>query len=391
MKTPDFRRMASLRLRYITDGTTLPLLLTQLLTGQSPQRTAKNDESDNGSRYTLIISRWDSKKGEFVDSTSDIKDETLFGPQVKSNRAFIFRKTSLLSETRRGLGTRESSSFEIIFPPLQKLLGSLTSKWGWPDLVTQCSNPFSALIYSWDDALQASTFIVEGESEDEKQARDDLKELLRIVSTSSGDQQLDQYFKDRKTLLSEGAITHEALWTLFPPGTLILGRPCNDEPQVFFVNSCDRFVSDEDDFEVVCYSFDWNGSEFGRMPFEMAIKDWGGDRKRIAELPFYPLEFYEEAGSDSEQSIKNLRTALEKRGTQFRNFCRAEKGKQMFNYSDGAAYFHRAGVFLERRASDMEDPELESRRNESFSSSSDDKRDEASGSGSSWKSVCASF
>lgn len=257
--------------------------------------------------------------------------------------------------------------------------------------MTQCSNPFSALIYSWDDALQASTFIVEGESEDEKQARDDLKELLRIVSTSSGDQQLDQYFKDRKTLLSEGAITHEALWTLFPPGTLILGRPCNDEPQVFFVNSCDRFVSDEDDFEVVCYSFDWNGSEFGRMPFEMAIKDWGGDRKRIAELPFYPLEFYEEAGSDSEQSIKNLRTALQKRGTQFRNFCRAEKGKQMFNYSDGAAYFHRAGVFLERRASDMEDPELESRRNESFSSSSDDKRDEASGSGSSWKSVCASF
>lgn len=47
-----------------------------------------------------------------------------------------------------------------------------------------------------------------------------------------------------------------------------------------------------------------------------------------------------------------------KRRTQFRDFCMGEKGKQMFNHSDGAAYFHRARVFLERWASDMQDPEL---------------------------------
>ena len=65
-------------------------------------------------------------------------------------------------------------------------------------------------------------------------------------------------------------------------------------------------------------------------------------------------------------SICTMQGLEGKRVTQFRNLCMAEKGKQIFNYSDDAAYFHIVRVFLERRVSNMQDPELESRRNESF-------------------------
>ena len=48
--------------------------------------------------------------------------------------------------------------------------------------------------------------------------------ILRLISTSPEDVRLDRYFKERGAFMSEGTITHDALWTLFLPGTLILGH-----------------------------------------------------------------------------------------------------------------------------------------------------------------------
>ena len=186
---------------------------------------------------------------------------------------------------------------------------------------------------------------VEDENGEKQQARTDLKELLKIISTSSGHVQLDRYFNDRDIFIKESSITHNALWTLFPPGTLILARPFFDEPQVFSVQSCDEFTSDGKPFNLICYCFDWNGHEFNRVPFKMSIEPWGEDRKSIIELPFYPLSYYNEPdlGKTQEESIKKLKATLIERGKQYESYCTAERGKQMFNY-EGAAYFQRGGI-----------------------------------------------
>ena len=262
------------------------------------------------------------------------------------------------------------------------MLGRLTSKWGWSEEVTKCRAPYYPLIYAWDEAQQEANDIVDGESDDDKQARSDLREMLKIISTSSGDLRLDQYLRERANLTSEETITHATLWTLFPPGTLVLGRPCHDEPQVFFVDSCDGFVGDDDPFEIILYSFDWNGSEFSRVPFEMKIGSWGGDRKRIVELPFFPLKFYEREGLSREDAIKDIKNKLEERGDRFREFCTAERGKQMFNYTDGVAYFNRQAGFLKGSEMDQ-DYEHGSRRSGSSSSANAS----TSLSWASWKSV----
>ena len=156
-----------------------------------------------------------------------------------------------------------SSTAETAWPPHIKM--------GWPEEVVYCSAPYPALVYAWNDAEREASIIIDDESRDEKLACDDLRELLRLISTSSGDIRLDKYFKERKTLMDEEAITFAALWTLFPPRTLVLRKPCHEELQVFFVDSCDKLVSDDEGFEIILHTLDWDGSCFFRVPFKMVI------------------------------------------------------------------------------------------------------------------------
>ncbi|KAJ2991766.1 hypothetical protein NUW58_g2398 [Xylaria curta] len=366
--------------------TTLP---KSLYPGHIENSEENGEGAKKESRYHMVLTEWDPRKGKFEEQSLPDIENTLVGPVEKPNRAFTFRKITGVKSSRHHMIDNDlssSSEVDVVFPELQKLLGRLTSKWGWSEDVTQCASPYLPLVYSWDQAQKESIAIVEGESDDEKQARNDLKELLRIISTSSGDVRLDRYFKDRQALLSEGTITHEALWTLFPPGTLIVGRPCNEESQIFVAESCDIFTRGDDTFELICYSFDWNGTVFSRVPFEIEIEAWGRDRKSVTSLPFYPLEFHEENGLSREESIQKLKTRLIERGKKFVSCCIAEKGKQMFNYSNGGAYFHRGGTLLQRTHTDSS-IDLEDQQRGSSSVTSDDRGAAATGPGASWKSI----
>ena len=368
-------------------------------TKDQPTQAVNEPDTGEKSRYDIVISEWDYKTGGFIDTTSSIEKDTQYGPQQKLDKAFIFRRVTNMSRILRNEGTDPSySEVEVIFPELQTLLGRLTFKWGWAERVTKCRSPYDALIYAWDEAQEEAVRIVEDESPEEQWARNDLKELLKIISTKSGDARLDAYLRNRKTLQNEKTITHDSLWTLFPPGKLVVGKPCNDEPQIFFVESCERFVKDGDSFEAVCYSYDWNGLTFERVPFSMTIDTWAGDRKSIIELPFYPLEFYREKHADnpelelnSEESIKSLKNRLIERGKRYVGFCTAKKGKQMVNYA-GAAYMHRSPTFLHPQDTDRDGHWRTRRSNRSRDSSSEeDTRRAANSVGGGWRPVCPSL
>jgi len=238
---------------------------------------------------------------------------------------------------------------QIEAEPLQRLIGKITSKLGADELVKSISSPFDNLVWMWAEAEDEAKKFVESETPEEKQARVDLRELMRIISTSSGIQHLDQYFKERSLFDNESSISHAALWTLFPPGTLIVSHPCLGEPQIFTVDSCDSFILREDHtFDLTCFSFDWTGTEFTRVPFEIKISHWGSNRKSIAELPFYPLKYYtspDEQDISSDDAIARLKERLVARGEKFVKLCNPGKGQQMFTYS-GDAYFHTGRSFV---------------------------------------------
>ncbi|CAI6336220.1 unnamed protein product [Periconia digitata] len=342
-------------------------------------------EPKEESRYLVVTSIWDASKAEFVDNSHTIKDEKPTETKEEPNRAFTFRKTTFNSSLRRmPYGSYTSSEVIIHYPALQVLLGRLTAKWGWGDKVNKCVSPYTALVYSWTDAESFANNPEGGADLEEQQARKDLRELLKMIATSSGDLHLGKYFKDRPTLLEDEAITHSALWTLFPPGTLVIGRPCHEETQVFFVDSCYGFVEEDEKFVVVCYAYDWNGTVFKRVPYSIEIPGWGGERKSIVELPVYPLVFHREGELDSIDSISRLKDRLIKRGRRFVRLCTATRGKQMFKYSEGPAYFARSTEPMQKRS---DNSDLSSDLQSSTSISSGEYEGPGGSYGSGWKRV----
>ncbi|KAF1956039.1 P-loop containing nucleoside triphosphate hydrolase protein [Byssothecium circinans] len=312
------------------------------------------EEEENELRYKIIISKWDSEAGDFKDIDATKKEgKKEIGPENQPRRAFTLRKLTMTRtrfSAQRNQSESVSSEVTIETKGLQKLLGKITHKWGWSDMVVSCRSPYIPLVHSWKEALKESQMIVEGEPEDDKKAREDLAKLLHIISTSSGYLPLDRYFKDRKTFIEERTITHSALWSLFPPGTLIVAQPFLDQQQLFFVQSCDGFVTEDRTFDLVCYCLDYDGYEFNRVPFEMQIPYWGPDQRSIIELPFYPLEYHGDGskGEDSGvKSIEELKKKLIARGKKFFDICTTLPGKQMFKYK-GDAHVH-TGVSLLHR------------------------------------------
>ncbi|KAI0531822.1 hypothetical protein GGR58DRAFT_518205 [Xylaria digitata] len=153
-----------------------------------------------------------------------------------------------------------------------------------------------------------ATAIVKSESDNKKQAQNDLKELLKIISTFSGNVCLNR--------------------------TLIVSRLCYKESQIFVVESCNKFTNDKT-FEI-------------------------------------------------KESIDKLKKRLVKRGRKFVSFCVTKKGKQMFNYSNSAAYFYRGGTLLQRRHTDS-NTELDNQQRGSSSVTSDNRGAAAIGLRASWK------
>ena len=98
------------------------------------------------------------------------------------------------------------------------------------------NSPYKALIFNWEKLEQATGETPKNDKD--KQARSDLKLLLNTIASGSGDPKLDKYFKIRES--GQKSVTFETLWTLFPPGALIYGRPFLGQDQVLVVQDSVR-------------------------------------------------------------------------------------------------------------------------------------------------------
>ena len=172
------------------------------------------------------------------------------------------------------------------------------------------------------------------DSEDRKTAREELKALMAIIRKS----QLEPYFKVKETLLKDGTLPFDYLWTLFPPGTQVVAKSCLDDHQIFEVRTCSspslgRVKYDEKDFVVTCLGFDWDGTKFDTFEY-----DWSMTRKNdkddfsIDTLDVYPLAYHRSGGERADEKLKK---DLAKRGRYFWSLCSAsiENFKFQYDYS----------------------------------------------------------
>ncbi|KAL9099369.1 MAG: hypothetical protein Q9187_009507 [Circinaria calcarea] len=283
------------------------------------------DETNSTPRARILINMIDTTSGERKDRPASDQLPTI--PQgTDTSHAFTLRKNVYENDSNDG-------EIEIHSQGLWNLLKEHLSH--HPNHIFPASpitlySPYEALIFEWERLEQATK--EKPRDEIDKQARSDLELLLGTIASGSGDLKLDKYFKTRESNKEQKSITFETLWTIFPPGELIYGKPFQGDDQVFIVQDILR-PWPNNSLRLLCWTYDWNGEKFKRLSLSLIIDRFDG-HKPIKSLPYYPLEL-----NECHEAIKKC---LIDRGRSFRDFCTAKQGARMFEYS-GDIIFDKKG------------------------------------------------
>ena len=169
----------------------------------------------------------------------------------------------------------------------------------------------------------------------------DLKELLQLVRDTPD---LEPYFSSAGSMHENAdTISFEYLWIIFPPGEVVISRQYMGQLQAFIVKESyldTKRTSGKSLWKLVCWTYDWNGSEFNRVSVKFKVEAYKGN-KTISSLICYPIKHYKGTSDDHDTlgKVENpveLTRALIRRGKRFRELCLKKEGSQFFEY-DGLA------------------------------------------------------
>ena len=291
----------------------------------------KSGEKKTGpvSRAKIVINRSDPATGERKDQlptdtvpeSSNVQDTSC---------AFILRK--IVDESNR---EDNEGELEIVSRDLWSLLKTLLSHYPYHTFQgdpATIDSPYEGLILNWEKLEKAANESSPDEKDD--QARKDLKLLLDTISSGSGDPKLDKYFKTRESNIEQNYVTFESLWTLFPPGTLVYGKPFLGQDQVFIVqdnmSTWPRFGGRQaSTWSLQCWTYDYDGKIFKRIALKLDFESFEGTRP-ISSLPYYPLDHHQEP--------EILKKYLIERGAKYRELCTAKPESRMFDYKGDVVF-----------------------------------------------------
>jgi hypothetical protein len=167
--------------------------------------------------------------------------------------------------------------------------------------------------------------------------------LRLFLGQIKADPTLQPYFQKRVEWERSGEVEFEWLWTLLPQGETIYSRQCFDEPQAFIIRECwsEKYGPEDgrkkDRFFVNCWSYDWIGGIFSRVPATLKIEEYD-NAKPINTLALYPAKYH--INENGDRSDKTLWERLIRRGKRFKKkICCAQKGSQMF-HCEGSVLLH---------------------------------------------------
>jgi hypothetical protein len=268
-----------------------------------------------------VISSWNEQQARNVDQDVD-------APTAKSDKtqdiAFIFRTVMKTYEKTKPA----YSEIEVQSQGLRDLLRSVIGDYpgqSFDGTSVYIPGPFQAVVHYWEE-LRAEIGPKEGDSEETKQAREDLNEMMNSIRAST---ELESYFKTRESNMESGVITYEFLWTIFRPKTKVFARPFLNIPQIFEVPySPDPYERRR--VSIPCWCYDYNGKSQVKTFYEFDIEHFRGT-KDISSLFCYPINYLKE----EDGQLEELQERLRKRGEKFIELCTVEKGsKQMSEYND---------------------------------------------------------
>jgi hypothetical protein len=178
-------------------------------------------------------------------------------------------------------------------------------------------------------------------------AKEDLTALLEQVRLTPD---VKKFLSGLESVQKSRTIDFNSLWILFPPGALIYASPFLNAHQVFVVKECSSKIYTESDsdnskddkrvWHLHCWTYDWDGKKFNRVPVFFKFYDFQGERT-INTLPCHPLSQHF-SGDNAKDEEAAFREKLVERGSLFERYCTKVAGAQMFDYS-GKAISHGSG------------------------------------------------
>ena len=188
----------------------------------------------------------------------------------------------------------------------------------WEEHEQTIDQPMRNEIWYWNELSR------EAESNrGSEQGRQDLQLLLNhLADIEPGSVKLI------KTNSSATRVMVRDLWCLFRPGTLVVSKPYQDEPQLFKVHEHQyKETRDANIFAVVAWAFSWTGTELIQEYYSIEIRRYKtADEELIinTDLPCYPLSYYRNSsGTYGSETVEALKSDLLARGRVYRGLCRA--------------------------------------------------------------------
>ncbi|KAL1854934.1 hypothetical protein Daus18300_011254 [Diaporthe australafricana] len=342
------KKLAELQAKY--EGSPLTAADTEKKNKPGSKPNAEVEEEGPDPRIKVIVSRRNPETGEPIEEAGKLKSLKNYN---EKDRAFILRKNVYPAKLSY-FTVEDSSEIEILNPSLWTLLKRYLGDYPYHtfrESPVTLNSPYQAIVFNFDKLKSVAEETPK--DDDDKLAREDLGRLLGAISGgASGDQKLDKYFKIRPSYGLSQTTTFQDLWTVFPPGTLVYGRPFQNEHQVFVVKDNVRTWPDKDQqrsggrdylpWKLEAWSYDWRDGTFRRTDYTLLFEHFDGHLP-LDMLPYYPFDL----PRDSKDSFKELRKEeikkeLIERGRKFRRYCEAKEGERLFEYQ-GKAVFEKTG------------------------------------------------
>lgn len=139
-------------------------------------------------------------------------------------------------------------------------------------------SPFKPFVHRWERFLEARS------SESDTTTKSHVDLLYKVL-----EEELRDTISSRKSLITNGVVTHDLLWAIFEPGDLIFSL-VDGRQRVFTFETSDMNCRNGN-FEVEAKYIDFDGDEFGYTAYQMAVPPFEGTSP-ITALPTFPLVYH---------------------------------------------------------------------------------------------------
>lgn len=240
----------------------------------------------------------DDKWADGLPDLQEQEESSAKAKRAEERYAFILRYIMPRihgEETTDGRRNWKFKSIDIQSPFLKTVLRDILS--GLPeasqisDRAVSFESPFEAFFFRWDE------FSTRLKSEKDEETNRHIELLADNLQ-----RELGSAFAARAQINMDGTASFQYLWTIFPPGEIVLNCKARNITAARLAQSSRR-LQYSSCIDLSAQILDWNGDNVGWKAIEIQIPEHEGLRK-VTELPYYPLTFHGSAEIVREQLVK---------------------------------------------------------------------------------------